>query len=444
MVSAYMDLLATNEAYLQSVQNALGRYIDLAARDERSEALRTELLRRIQKDADRTIYSDLLIWMYVQQKDMDAAFIQSKALDKRTGGNGDRLMELGAIALNNRAYATAVKCYEQVTAMGADRPNYLAARIGLVKAMDARVTEQPEPLLEDLQALEDQYEVAISELGRTSTTSELLRGLALLKAYHLNDAKGAMALLEDAVATPGLEPRQQAELKLDLGDIHVLAGDIWEASLLYSQVDLDFKYDMIGHEARFRNARVSFYAGDMLWCQAQLDVLKASTSKLIANDAMELSLLITDNLGLDSNSAPLTLYAQAELLTFQHRYDEAVSVLDSLDRAFPMHSLGDEVLFTRYRIAYARHRFQEAATHLVKITEQYPLDILMDNALLELGRLYEERLDDPEKAQECYRKLLFEHSGSIFVPEARERFRNLRGDLPDDREETAPPPTGQP
>ncbi len=217
-------------------------------------------------------------------------------------------------------------------------------------------------------------------------------------------------------------------MKLDLGDIHVLDADIWEASLLYSQVDLDYKQDILGHEARLRNAKVSFYSGDFLWAKAQLDVLKASTSKLIANDAMELSLLITDNIGTDTLNSPLVLFANAQLLTYQHRYDEALLTMDSVNLQFPLNSLGDDILYERYRIAYARHQYDTAATFLQKVLEQFPSDILVDNALLDLGRLYEDKLNDKEKAKGYYEKLLFEQSGSIFVPEARDRFRRLRGD----------------
>lgn len=431
MTRGFMDVLSMNEGYIQSVQNSLSRYIDLEERDARSEILRTELLRRIQKEPDKTIFPELLIWMYIQQKDMTSALVQSKALDKRLNENGRRVMELGDIALANKDHGTAVKCYEYVTGLGKDSPAYRTARLSLVKAMHDKVTDQAEPPKEELDQLQVLYGSVLEELGRSPATLELLTGYARLKAYYLNDSPGAIALLEEAIALPGLDPQKQAACKLALGDVHVLGGDIWEASLLYSQVDLDFKYDVIGNEARLRNAKVSFYSGDMLWALAQLDVLKTSTSKLIANDAMELSLLISDNLGADSNSVPLGLYAQAQLLTFQHRYAEAGAMLDSLDRAFPMHSLGDDVLYQRYRIAYARHQFPEAATYLEKVLELYPLDILVDNALLDLGRLYEERLNDPEKAKGYYEKLLFEQTGSIFVPEARERFRTLRGDHAD-------------
>lgn len=428
MVSAYMDLLAVNEGYIQAVQNALSRSIDFAVADERSEVLRVELLRRIQKDPQRTIYPELLIWMYIQQKDLNSAFVQSKAMDKRFDEGGTRLMELARIALANDDHSTAFKCYEHVLNLGRNDANYVQARIGSVRARYEQLTDQAEPALLELQDLDQRAASTLTELGLGQPTIDMLRDRAHLKAYYLNDNAGAVALLEEGIAHPTIDPKTKAQLKLDLGDVHLLAGNVWEASLLYSQVDLDFKYDMLGHEARLRNAKVSFYSGDFLWAQGQLEVLKSSTSKLIANDAMELSLRITDNLGLDSNSVPLSYFARAELLRYQHRYDESLGVLDSLDAAYPGHSLGDDILFERYRIAYARHRYEEAATHLTKLLELYPLDILVDNALLDLGKLYEDRLKNNDKAKEFYQRLLFEQTGSIFVPEARDRFRKLRGD----------------
>ncbi len=428
MITAYMDLLSANEAYIQAVQNSLSRYMDLEQNDSRTELLRTELLRRIQRDPERTIFQELLIWMYIQQKDLNAAFVQSRAMDKRFDENGNRLMELARIAQANSDHATAFKCYEYVLSLNRKDGNYIQARLGAVRTRFSQLLEQAEPELADLLELDQRFHLTLTELGLSKNTIDLLRDRARLNAYHLNKHGEAIALLEQGIALPALDPSTKAQLKLDIGDVHLLQGDIWEASLYYSQVDLDFKYDVLGHEARLRNAKVSFYAGDFLWAQAQLSVLKASTSKLIANDAMELSLRITDNLGLDSNSVPLSLFAHAELLRIQNRYDESLAVLDSLVAEYPMHSLGDDVLYERYRIAYARKHYIEAAGFLEKLLELYPLDILVDNALIDLGRLYEDRLKDTEKATTFYEKLLFEQTGSIFVPEARERYRRLRGD----------------
>ena len=431
MINEYMDVLSVNEGYIQAVQNSLSRYIDFTGHDTRSESLRTELLRRIQREPAKVIFPELLIWMYIQQKDMTSAMVQSKALDKRFNEGGQRLMELATIALGNRDHATATRCYEYVMDLGATNPYHLDARLGMLRTLNAQVTAQAEPPPPELEQLQQRYATTLKELGRTKFTVDLMRDWALLKAYYLNDRVGAMELLNEAIVISVADPQKQARLKLDLGDVNVLDGDIWEASLLYSQVDLDFKYDVIGNEARLRNAKVSFYAGDMLWALAQLNILKASTSKLIANDAMELSLLINDNLGVDSNSAPLGLYAQAQLLTFQHLWGDTTPMLDSLEVAYTMHSLSDEILYERFRIAHARHQFVEAAGFLEKVIEMHPLDILVDNAMFDLGRLYEDHLKEPDTAKGWYEKLLFEQPGSIFVPEARDRFRRLRGDHDD-------------
>ncbi|HMN05337.1 MAG TPA: tetratricopeptide repeat protein [Flavobacteriales bacterium] len=428
MTSDYLDLLQTNPAYLQAVQNGLGRFIDFTAKDERSDLLRTELLRRVQKQPDNTVYPEMLIWMYIQQKDLGSAFVQSRAMDKRFNEGGQRLMALGDMAVNNKDWGNAAKSYEYVVSLGAGKPYYGAAKVGLVSAMDAQVKEKAAPAPEELDRLKQLYLGTLAELGRSPANIKLLSGLADLEAYYLNDVAGAVDLLKEAVDMPGLNRKQQAELKLQLGDIHILQGDIWDASLLFSQVDLDFKQDVLGHEARMRNAKVSFYAGDFLWAKAQLDVLKASTSKLIANDAMELSLLITDNLGVDTVSEALSLFARSQLLMEQHRYDSALAVLDTIVARFPLSSLGDDVLYARYRIAVAQHRYGEAAGFLEKVIEQYPNDILVDNAMFDLGRLYEKYLGDKEKAMAWYEKLLFEQGGTIFTAEARERYRRLRGD----------------
>lgn len=439
MVAAYMDLLAANEGYAQAVQNNLSRHFEFDAADARTETLRTELLRRIQRDPSRSIFSEMLIWMLIQQKDLDGAFVQAKAMDKRLDEGGARLMDLARIAEANKEYGVAFKCYDHVVGLGRNDANYFGARTGAVHARYLQLTQQPEPLPAELQELDQRMASTLTDMGLAKHTVNLLRERAHLNAYYINQPAVAIVLLEEGLAMPAVDAKQKAEIKLDLGDVHLISGDIWEASLLYSQVDLDFKHDALGHEARLRNAKVSFYSGDFNWSQAQLQVLKASTSKLIANDALELSLRITDALGADSNDVPLRFFARAGLLRVQHLYDRALATLDSLTAEYPMHNLGDDVLYERYRIALGRRRYEEAAGYLEKVLEQYPLDILVDNALFDLGHLYEDQLKDPEKAKGFYEKLIMDQTGSIFVPEARDRFRKLRGDAPDAPDEKKPP-----
>lgn len=215
---------------------------------------------------------------------------------------------------------------------------------------------------------------------------------------------------------------------MKLGDIHVLHGDIWEASLYYMQVDKAFKFEPIGQEARFKNARIFYYDGEFNYAQSQLDVLKQGTSKLISNDAIQLSLLITDNFGLDSNYTAMFWFASADLLIEQHKYDQAFQLFDSIIEKFPYHSLGDEILMKKSQAMQNQGKWNEALSYLDELLKYYPNDILADDAWFIKGDIYQNHLFNNEKAMECYKEILFKHRGSLYTTEARKRFRELRGD----------------
>jgi tetratricopeptide (TPR) repeat protein len=197
---------------------------------------------------------------------------------------------------------------------------------------------------------------------------------------------------------------------------------------LYSQVEKTFKNEPLGHEAKFRNARLSFYIGEFGWALAQLDVLKAATSKLIANDALELSLLISDNIEEDSLTVPLSMYAKADLLEFRNLDQDALAVLDSISTLFPMHSIADNVLFKKAEIFSKNGKFDLAASNYSEIMEKYPDDLLADDATYNLAGLYEYQLNNKSKAMELYEKILTQYPGSLYVVDARKHFRALRND----------------
>jgi tetratricopeptide (TPR) repeat protein len=208
----------------------------------------------------------------------------------------------------------------------------------------------------------------------------------------------------------------------------LLSNKVWTALLYYSQVEKDFKENPLGHEAKLRRAKIAYYQGDFDWAQAQLDVLKASTSKLISNDAMQLSLLITDNFGLDTSEIPMQIFARADLLFYQNNFVQCHLSLDSILNIFQGHSLTDEILFRKSEIYLKTNKIQKAVESLEKIIEEFSYDILADDAIFTLAGIFQEKIKDNEKAKGLYEKILTEHKGSIYSAEARKRFRKLRGD----------------
>lgn len=428
MINEYLDVLQLGDAFLPSVQNALQTSIGNEANIEKNEIIKTQLLKRVQQNPDKQVYAEFLIWMYIQRKEFDGAFVQIKALDKRNKEDGARVMDLAKTCVSNEEYDVAIKAYKYVIEKGNQNYYHASAKMELLFATNKKIIAQNNYTQQEVIDLEKQYIETLTELGKNQTTVALIKSLANLQAFYLYKTNDAIALLEEAIQIPQLTQISQADCKLLLADILLMTGDIWEASLTYSQVEKAFKYDVIGQEAKFRNARVAFYTGDFKWSQAQLDVLKGSTSKLIANDAMALSILISDNVGWDSIEAPLLAFARADLLFFQNKDEKALVVLDSIDKKFPNHKLADEILYKRYQLSFKKKNYDTAATYLQKIMDNYSDDILGDDALFYLAELNETKLNNKTKAQELYQSVLLKYPGSLFTVEARKRYRKLRGD----------------
>ncbi len=428
MIDEYLDVLSTNPTYIQNVQNILQARMGNDPDNSKNDLLRTALLRKIQKGAE-PIFSELLIWLFVQQKDFDSAFIQAKALDKRQHEDGGRLMSLGNLSSSNQNYDAAVKCFQYVVDKGVNGPYYINARMELLNTLNKKITESNTYTKNDLLKLETDYVSALNELGKNAQTASLIRGLSHLRVFYLDKTEQAMNDLDSAINFPGISKQVQAECKLELGDVLLFTGNVWDSDLLYAQVDKSFKNDPLGQEAKFRAARLDYYRGDFLWAQAQLDVLKSATSQLIANDALSLSLLISDNIGADSSEDELTMYSHADLLSYQNKNDLALLTLDSLQTLYPDHSLIDDVWYKEAQIYDVKRNFALEDSLLKKIVEKYSDGVLADDALFDRAELYERKLNDKSQAMQLYQDLLTKYPGSLYCVEARKRYRSLRGDV---------------
>lgn len=425
MIEEYLNLLDYSPSYLKTVQTYLTRAIDFAEEPAKVEMLRVELLERVQQYPDADHYSEMMIWFYLQKKEFSGAVIQAKAFDKRKGLNGKKVYEVAQICQYNKAYEAASKAYQYIIELGKTNPYYSLAVEGSLKIEFNLLTDKANYTLAELEALALRYEQALTDLGKSQQTLGLMIQLAKIYAFYLNQPVQAERVIKEALALP-INAKQKAELKILLGDIYVVSNRIWDASLLYMQVEKDFSEDIIGHEAKFKNACVFYYDGEFEYAKAQLDVLKASTSKLIANDAMQLSLLLQDNLGIDTTRAPVQIFAHADLLIQQHKYDSALLMLDSLTKEYPFHNLADEVLFRKGEIMEKQHNWTAAIEYYAEVYEAYGHDILADDAVIRIARIYDFKLEDKTKAAEFYRKILFEFTASIHGAEARERYTEIQ------------------
>ncbi len=425
MITAYLDYATLEPSRIQTVKNA---FMPLIKDEANQDELQAQLYKRIQNEPAQTVYPEMLTWYFITQKDYESAFIQVKALDKRLDEDGSRVFNLARSATREEQFDAAIGAYEYVVSKGEDNSYFMPAKVELLKVRKRKITETPDYTAEDLDGLKSDYSDFIDIYGKSPRTASSIRELAQLNALYFHDLDTAILLLEEVLEMPAVDKAEMAHCKLDLGDYFLMDNEVWESTLLYSQVDKAFKEDILGEVARFKNAKLSYYRGDFTWSQSQLDVLKASTSELIANDALELSVFITDNLGLDTITTPMEMYARADLLKFQNRIPDALSTLDSIDRKFPGHALADDILHTRAHIKMQQRDYEAAIPYFEEILLKFSDDLLFDDSLFHLGTIYQFHVKDDEKAKAYYEQLILEQTGSLYTVEARKRFRALRGD----------------
>lgn len=426
LIEEYLNFLTTNPEYLNTAENTMSNMFEDPAD---YELLRTALYKRLQKDPQQTTYVSLLIWQFLQQKDFDQALNQALALNRRTNDDGENVYNLCQTLLDNQAYETAERGYQYLVDKGSSNSYYLPAKIALINAKSERITAG-KYVQTDLTELEKDYNDLLTEFGRSANTAFAMRRLALLEAFKMHKIADAQKLLEEVIAIPNLKPEILAECKLDLGDVYLINHNKWDAILLYGQVERDFPNTNIGQDAKFRNAKMAYYTGDFDWAKRELDVLKAATSQLIANDALNLSLLISDNLAADSSGAALKIYAHADLLIFAQEPEKAVQTLDSIDVKYPNNALSNDILMAKARILIQQKNYNDAIPLLKKIYETHPDNLWADDAVFMLGDIYDNQLNDKTQAKIYYQKIITDYPGSLWINEARKRFRILRGDQP--------------
>ncbi len=424
LIQEYLALLGRSPEILPQAQNVLANILEDRAD---YDMLRTALLRRLQKDAQNIAYTEFLTWQYIQQKEFDMALRQTLALDRRLKEDGSRVFDLSRLLLSNLAYDQAVEALNYLVAKGSDGKYYIPAKIDLLNAKTEQLRSNKFTSA-DMVALESDYMSLLTEFGKNSGTARAIRQLAHLQAFYLQKPADAAEHLSKMIELPGIPPIVLAQAKLELGDIYILTGEVWEAVLLYGQVEKQFSNDPFGQEAKYRSAKLSYFQGDYVWSKAQLDVLKSSTSQLIANDALNLSLLISDNLQNETDTAALKKYSYADLLIFKNQPDKALTLLDSLNILYPGNSLADDILMAKSKIFLKRNEIDRAVSQLYEIMEKHRSDLWGDDAIFMLADLYENKLSQPAKALELYQKIITDFPGSLYVIEARKRFRLLRGD----------------
>ncbi len=455
MVQEYLNYITQSPSNLNYVKNLLQLFLN---KPDELESLERMLYDKVQQHPDSEVFSDLLIWVNLQQKNFYGAFIQARAYDKRFRKENSKTLEIAQIALNNKDYENADRSFSFVIKEFANTENYLPARLGLIRAREAKVKRSFPVNRDSVRYLTKEYQMFITRYPDNANSFEAILNEALLHAYFLDEKDSAINKMTALANHPRVPAYLKAKAKLEMGDIYLLKEEPWEATLLYSQVEKNQRDAPLGYEAKLRNAKLSYYKGDFRLAQEHLDILKQATTREIANDAMDLSMLIKENTAFDSTGTALKEFATIELLLYQNKTQEAldkISVLtkeqepaaivsnnpgiraDSSNKGASVRppsmtqtsSILDDVYWLEANLRMKQGEFEKSIALLQKILDVYGDDILADDAYFLQGEIYERQLHNKEKAMEIYRTFLDKFPGSVYAAEARKRYRMLRGDF---------------
>jgi tetratricopeptide (TPR) repeat protein len=418
-----LEVLANDREAYEYVTNNLDRvYEDEAA----AEYLQGRALSYAQKNPSNQIYDELLLEVFLQQKKYSSALRQVTSLDKRNNNKGSRVLQLASVCIQNSEYNTAIKAYQYVVDLGKNEPNFATGKGGLINALYLKTTSSLTPDMVDVDNLMALTEEFISSQNVVYATASSSLRLAELQLFYKHNLGAGVAILEELVSTSGLRANFIAECKLLLGDAYLMQNNIWDAKLMYGQVDKQFKEDALGQEAKFKNAKLSYYTADFEWAKGQLDILKTATSQLISNNAIELALRIQDNTGLDTTEDAMKEYAAAEFCLFKNEVDKCTEILNLLPFKYPDHSLQDEIYYLKAQVQEKLGNYEEANKLYTSLYTKYADDILADNALFKSANITLQILDQPKVAQDLFEKLILEYNSSLYAVDARAMYYGLK------------------
>ncbi|WP_438962411.1 tetratricopeptide repeat protein [Nonlabens sp.] len=420
MFEQYVDLIESNGAYRSRAQALFSRYVTDNPDNEGNKLLRKTLLLRLRENQN-PIYNKLLSWLFIQQKDFKKAFIQEKAIYVRSKESTTELQELAVTAVEEKDLDAAQEILEYIVQESQVISTRYVAQSLLVKIEADKATAQ------EFTAVKTAYQELLTTYGKDAETFMLQLDYANFLAFKAGEAASAVTLLSD-LENKKLSKFQNAELKMLLADILVLQEQFNRALILYSQVQTDLPNDELAQEAQFRVARTSYFQGDFPWSLTQLKVLRGATSKLIANDAMELSLVISDHSIEDTTFVALKSYSYADLKQYQNKRQEAIALYEKLLQNHKGDPIEDEALLKQAQLYELEANYEAAKNNYQTIIDNFSDGILADDAFYFLGLLFEEKFNDPSKAQAHFERIIYDYADSIHFVDARRRFRRLRGD----------------
>ncbi len=432
--SEYCDLIKANPSQYQQIESKILSYSNKPnALDETIEVVEKH-------KSDDISFSYLLARLYIEKKNYSEAFDLFKEIDKKQNTRGADLYSFGDFVYRDGEYKTASEVYKFLIDNYSDQQNIPLAKLGYAKTQEALFIQKynaanPEWKTFFIPAKVDENEIepvinAYQEIVKVYQHSEVaieanLR-IGILLAHYRNDMIEAEKYF--SIITETYPMSKFASLAfIELGNIKMQQAKLDEAEKLFqSVVKLQRANPEDKSYANYQLARIFSFKNDFESARKYLMSVMGNLKDNIANDAIELSILLNTA---KNDSSNLSLYCSAEFLTEQKRFNEAKDLylqLSQNPQAFVFHSIAK---LRAAEMLIATDAYSAAIADLSLIVEEAEKNIYADKALYLQGQIYQYGLKDSVKAVESYESLLAKFPKSLFLDEARQNIIELKKKL---------------
>ena len=419
MIEKFLIESYNNPQNLVAIQNQLSRFMIEDNEATFNEALKKALLIRIQKNQD-IFWNQYLSWYYVQLKEYGKAFVQEKAIYKRNPESFSNIINLGQLAIADQDQEDAKDILGFVIENTKDLDLQIKSHSYLME-MKIKVAQD-----KDYPIINQELDNLLKQFGLSPYSLSLIKLKAHFVAFNMKNPEEGKVILKKALEMP-LNRFQAADIKMELADILVFEEKFNQALIYYSQIQEDMSNDVIGQEANFKIAKTSYFKNDFKWANHQLEVLKSASSQLIANDALDLFLLISDNTVDDSTQTALKKFAHADFLLFQDKKLDALEAFKAILKENKGDAIEPITLLRIGKLYEKQGDFMAALENYKMIMDQFKDCIYIDEALFYAAEIYVQ-LKDFDKAKPLYEEIITKHEDSIYYVSAQKKYRQLRGD----------------
>ncbi len=430
----YCDLIKANPSQYPQIESKILSYANKpSALEETIEVVK-------KNKSDNISFSYLLARLYIEKKNYDEAFDIYKEIDKKQNTKGADLFSFGDFVYRDGEYKTASEVYRFLIDSYSDQQNIPLAKLGYAKTEEALFIQRyndtyPQwksffiPTKVDVNEIEpviSAYQGIIKVYQHSEVAIEANLRIGVLLLHYRNDINEAEKYFK--IITESYPTSKFASLAfIELGNIKMQQAKLDKAEIFFQSV---VKLQRVNPEdksyANYQMARIFSFRNDFESARKNLMSVMGNLKDNIANDAIELSILL--NTAKD-DSSNLSLYCSAEFLAEQKRFSEAKDLYPQLSQnpqAFVFHSIAK---LRAAEMLIATDAYSAAIAYLSLIVEEVEKNIYADKALYLQGQIYQYGLKDSVKAVESYESLLAKFPKSLFLDKARQNIIELKKKL---------------